>query len=170
MTELQPLIDTLERDPYPRRMALFGIDEQLQTNQEHEAGPDKVPVRPFPDELPLSPTGQELSCPGRDRHDSHDGMVQRNLGGGGMVTVRMAEQHQPSHDCKQRQRDSPSRMGKPSEPPQEFNRADRKRQNPVDLVLKNLGIIAEEGLNEGERSDRPGVVITPNEEKHPAQG
>lgn len=78
----------------------------------------------------------------------------------------MAEQHEAAHNGKERQRDSPSRMGEPAEPPQEFYRADRKRKNAIGLVMKDFLIIAEERLREGKRPDGPGVVITPNEEKN----
>ncbi len=41
-------------------------------------------------------------------------------------------------------------------------------QDPIGLVLNDLRIIAEERLREGQRPDRPGIVITPNKKKDPS--
>ena len=43
--------------------------------------------------------------------------------------------------------------------------ADRQRQEPVALMLKDFRVAAEEGLHETERADRPRIMITPDKEK-----
>ena len=155
----------LDRTP---RTPSFTVNEQLQTDHQHEAGPDEFPIGSFLDKLPSSPAGQKFARAGGDGHGSHDGMVQGDFIGGGMVSMSMAEQHHPAHDGKQWQRYGPSRMGKPSEPAQKFYRPDGKCKHPVGLMLDDFVIVAEEALDESQRPDGPGIVIAPNEQKHPA--
>lgn len=79
----------------------------------------------------------------------------------------MAEQHQSSDDGKERQRSDPGRMTDLSKPAEQFDSADRQRQEPITLMLKDFRVAAEKGLSETEGADRPGVMIAPDKEKHP---
>ena len=48
----------------------------------------------------------------------------------------MAEQHQSSDDGKEGQRSDPGRMTDLSKPAEQFDSADRQRQEPITLMLK----------------------------------
>ena len=54
-----------------------------------------------------------------------------------------------------------------STPAEQFDGADSQRQEPITLMLKDLRVAAEKGLNETEGADRPRAMIAPDKEKNP---